>query len=160
MYELRCQMVAPVSILEAFEVFENPYNLARITPPWLNFRVTSKENVRMREGARIDYAIRWMRLPLRWRTLITEYEPPNSFVDEQEKGPYTRWRHRHTFTEALGGTLVEDVVRYSLPLGLLGVAAHDMVVGRQLRRIFEFRQEALRAIWGGGEVTPPSISVR
>ena len=159
MYELRCQMLAPVSIQEAFELFENPYNLARITPPWLNFRVTSKDKVEMRKDARIEYKIKWMQLPIYWRTRITEYDPPHSFVDEQEAGPYILWRHRHSFTEVDGGTLVDDAVRYQLTLGPLGTAAHRIMVARQLIHIFEFRQESLKAIWGGGELTQPVISV-
>ena len=150
MYELHCQMLAPVSIQEAFAVFENPANLARITPPWLNFQITSKDPVEMRRGAEIEYRIRWLNVPVKWKTVITQYDPPFSFVDEQARGPYTLWRHRHAFREVDGGTLVNDVVRYQLPMGPLGSLAHRLLVARQLKEIFEFRQQALRKIWGGG----------
>ena len=33
-------MAVPVPLERAFAVFENPYNLLRITPPWLNLRIT------------------------------------------------------------------------------------------------------------------------
>ena len=59
MYLLTCHMKAPVSIEEAFKVFESPYNLARITPPWLHFRITTPERVIIRKGAEIDYQNRW-----------------------------------------------------------------------------------------------------
>ena len=159
MYELHCRMVAPVSIQEAFEVFENPHNLARITPPWLNFRVTSSEEIVMRKDVRIEYKIRWMAIPIRWRTRIAEYDPPYSFVDEQEHGPYVLWRHRHTFMQLETGTLVDDIVRYQPPMGPLGSLVHDWLITRQLKEIFRFRHEALRGIWGGGECEPPVISV-
>ena len=146
-YTLDTHMVAPVSVHEAFAVFENPYNLARITPPWLGFRVTSKEKVTMRQGVEIAYRIRWMGLPVRWKTVITEYAPPYSFVDEQAAGPYRLWRHRHTFQPLEHGTLVSDHVDYILPLGFLGRLAHRLLVRRQLERIFAFRGRALAAIW-------------
>jgi hypothetical protein len=37
MSRLKCSMAAPVSLRDAFAFFENPHNLARITPRWLNF---------------------------------------------------------------------------------------------------------------------------
>jgi ligand-binding SRPBCC domain-containing protein len=146
-YTLDTRMLAPVSLHEAFAVFEDPYNLARITPPWLAFRVTSQARVTMRRGAEITYRIRWLGLPVSWRTVITEYNPPYSFVDEQAAGPYRLWRHRHTFQPGAHGTLVADHVDYILPWGFLGRLLHRLLVRRQLERIFAFRQRALAAIW-------------
>jgi hypothetical protein len=97
-YTLQCEMNSGRTLRETFAIFEDPYNLAKITPPWLNFRVTSSERVQMRKGAEIQYVIRWFRLPIRWKTRITEYDPPHKFVDEQERGPYALWRDHHTFT--------------------------------------------------------------
>lgn len=147
-YSLRCELLAPLRISRVFEAFENPYNLAIITPPWLNFQVTSDERVVMKEGAEIRYRFRWLGLPMAWKTIITEYRPPYSFVDEQARGPYPLWRHRHTFEETSEGTLVRDRVDYALPLGPLGRAAHAAVVGAQLRKIFAYRQEKMDELFG------------
>ncbi len=132
----------PVPVQEAFTFFENPYNLAKITPPWLRFRVLT-EGLVMREGVEIDYTIRWLGLPLKWKTIISEYKPPFFFVDEQAKGPYTPWRHRHEFHPAEGGTLVTDAIDYVLPLGPAGRLAHSLVVRRQLEHILEYRRRTL-----------------
>ncbi len=142
-YTLECEMLAPVSVREAFEIFQDPRNLARITPPWLHFRITSPGEVQMRQGAEISYHIRWAGIPLSWKTRITEYEPPFFFVDEQVRGPYRLWRHRHTFHPTEGGTLVGDRVEYALPFGWLGRFVHRLWVRKQLRRIFDYRQAAL-----------------
>lgn len=146
-FVLRCSMVTEAKLADVFRVFENPYNLAKITPPWLNFHVVTPD-VEMRRGALIDYTIRWMGLPMNWRTLISEYEAPRAFVDEQLKGPYTVWRHLHTFDETDRGTRIMDQVRYVLPLGPLGRAAHTVMVERQLKGIFRFRQRALAPMLG------------
>lgn len=155
-------MVAPVSVQEAFEVFEDPRNLARITPPWLNFRITTPEPIVMKKDAVFDYTIRWLGIPIGWRTLITEYEPPFLFVDEQTQGPYTLWRHRHTFHPSEEGTLVSDDVDYILPFGFLGGIAHRLAVGNQLKSIFRFRQSALNQMMCGGKArwTDPVITER
>ncbi len=135
-------MIAPVSVQEAFAVFEDPYNLAKITPAWLHFRILNRD-LRMRLGAEIDYELRWLGIPLRWKTRIVEYEPPFQFVDEALKSPYLLWRHRHEFRPLLEGTAISDLVEYALPYGILGDLAHSVVVRRQLERIFDHRQRAV-----------------
>ena len=148
-YRLEREMLVPVSLQEAFAFFENPHNLARITPPWLNFRITSPRPIRMRKGTEISYQIRWLGLPLNWKTVITEYEPPFFFVDEQGSGPYAYWHHRHQFKPSQHGALVSDKLDYALPLGLLGQLAHRVTVRRQLNEIFDYRQKALAEILTG-----------
>jgi ligand-binding SRPBCC domain-containing protein len=156
-YLLTCELVAPVSVEQAFAVFENPYNLSRVTPPWLNFKIAA-EGLTMRRGVEIEYRLRWLGLPLAWKTVISEYDPPRLFVDEALRSPYRYWRHRHTFAVVPGGTLVADHVAYALPLGALGRAAHAMVVSRQLMGIFRFRQAAIGEMLGGmTSVREPSI---
>jgi ligand-binding SRPBCC domain-containing protein len=153
-------MTAPVPLEQAFAIFEDPYSLAKLTPPWLNFRVSGDEKVAMRAGAEICYRIRWMGLPIRWKTRITGYDPPHGFVDEQERGPYVSWRHQHFLEETAGGTKISDLVTYRLPLGPLGAAAHAVIVKRQLLGIFRFRQRAVSEMLGVSGVTfdEPSIS--
>ncbi|MBK9167741.1 MAG: SRPBCC family protein [Bryobacterales bacterium] len=147
-YVLRCEMFAPVPVEEAFAVFQNPYNLAAITPPWLGFKVL-RDDLTMRKGLEIDYTIRWMGIGMRWKTLITDYNPPYFFIDEQARGPYSMWRHKHTFESVAGGTKVSDEVVYRLPLGPLGDIAHWAMVDRQLRQIFGYRQKTLPGLIGG-----------
>lgn len=146
-YRLRCTLLAPLGAREVFKVFEDARNLARITPPWLNFQVLTGA-VAMRPGAEIDYVIRWLGLPMRWKTLITAYEPPRFFEDRQLEGPYALWHHRHDFFETPAGTVVSDCVDYKLPLGPLGRIAHAVTVRRQLLQIFRFRQAAMPELLG------------
>ncbi len=97
----------------------------------------------MRKGAEIEYNIRWLGLPMHWKTLISNYDPPHSFVDEQVQGPYALWIHHHTFEETAAGTKVGDHVEYALPFGKLGEIAHAVIVKRQLDAIFQFRQREI-----------------
>jgi hypothetical protein len=127
---------------EVFAFFADPANLARITPPWLGFRLRTPDPV-MAAGTVLDYRLRWLGVPVGWRTYVREYDPPARFVDVQVRGPYDRWEHRHLFLEDGGGTWVEDRVTYRLPLGPLGRLVHALAVRRQLAAIWAYRRARL-----------------
>jgi len=139
-----------------FAFFEAPENLVRLTPAWLGFHILTPSPVTMGVGALIDYTIRWLGIPVRWRTLITAYDPPLRFVDEQIKGPYSLWHHSHTFEEVSGGTQMVDEVHFSLPFGFLGDIAHGLVVRRQLEQIFDYRSVVIDQLLRGDKGTIPS----
>lgn len=133
----------PHPISDVFPFFAAAENLAKLTPPELGFRIRSELPIVMRTGALIDYTIRLYGLPLRWRTEITHWDPPHSFVDIQLSGPYAKWEHTHTFLEERGGTTMTDRVVYALPFGVMGRIAEPLV-RRQLKRIFEYREVSLQ----------------
>jgi ligand-binding SRPBCC domain-containing protein len=129
---------------EVFPFFSEARNLETLTPAWLRFEVLTPGPIVMRSGTLIDYRIRVHGLPIRWRTQITEWEPPHRFVDVQLRGPYTLWHHKHTFEEDNGGTLCVDQVQYR-PRG--GVLIHWLFVRRDVERIFKFRQRKLMELF-------------
>jgi ligand-binding SRPBCC domain-containing protein len=134
------------SLPEVFEFFSRPENLARITPPSLGFVILTPSPIEMKAGTSIDYTIRIAGIPLRWRTLISIYDPPNCFVDEQLKGPYAYWRHTHRFSSVEGGTMIHDQIRYAIPFGLFGALARRLFVRRNLDRIFSYRKVIIEKI--------------
>ncbi|MCC6678398.1 MAG: SRPBCC family protein [Phycisphaerales bacterium] len=146
---LESQVWLPVSRAEVFGFFADARNLEDLTPPWLNFRILTPGEIEMKEGARIDYRIRLRGLPLRWRTLITAWEPPLRFVDEQIRGPYRLWRHEHRFMEQDGGTLCTDRVEYRVALDAL---VHARMVRPELERIFAYRRGRMIGRFGGPAV--------
>jgi hypothetical protein len=99
----------------------------------------------MKVGALIDYRIKIHGIPVGWRTEITEWDPPHAFTDEQLRGPYRKWIHRHRFEEAEGGTRVTDHVEYAAPGGRLVEA---LFVRRDVERIFDHRTVRLLDIFG------------
>lgn len=127
---------------EVFTFFAEAENLERITPPALRFEIVSTVPIEMGEGTLIDYRLHLLGVPFRWKTVILQWEPGVRFVDEQLKGPYSRWVHEHTFRDADGGTIVSDTVHYRLPLYPLGEIAYPLVRW-QLERIFAFRHRRI-----------------
>ena len=128
---------------EVFAVFSDASNLDALTPPFLRFQILTPMPVELRVGAQLDYQLSLFGVPVRWRTRISDWQPQERFVDEQESGPYAFWRHTHEFEAREGSTLMRDVVDYSEPFGPVGTVAHVLFVRRTLDRIFDFRRDAI-----------------
>jgi len=140
-HTLDAEVIAPGSLEDVFRFFQDPANLARITPPSMGFQIVSTDR-NMRRGLEIEYRVRVFGLNLPWKSLISAYNPPHMFVDEALVSRYQLWRHRHEFRETTRGTVVTDHVDYALPMSAPGEIAHPMVRA-QLNQIFSFRQKAL-----------------
>jgi hypothetical protein len=130
---------------EVFAFFSDAVNLAALTPPALSFTLRSAPP-RVERGSTIAYALRLHGLPIRWKTLIAQWDPPRRFVDVQLRGPYRLWRHVHDFRPVEGGVEVLDRVDYLIPFAPFGEVASRRVA-REIRQIFDYRREALARLF-------------
>lgn len=131
-----------------FAFFADAANLERLTPDFLRFQIETPSPIEMCAGTRIDYRLSLMGLPVRWRTRISSWEPPQRFSDDQERGPYALWHHVHEFEAEGDRTRMRDRVDYRLPLGPLGTLAHALWVRRTLERIFDYRRRVVEELFG------------
>jgi ligand-binding SRPBCC domain-containing protein len=146
-YRLIAQQFTSQPREQIFEFFSDAWQLEAITPPWLHFEVLTPAPIVISQGTLIDYRLRLRGIPLRWQSIISVWEPPHRFVDEQMRGPYRRWHHEHIFEEQAAGTLCRDIVDYEVPGGAL---INWLLVERDIRKIFAFRQEKLRELLAAG----------
>src|SRR3954451_3206387 len=72
-----------------FPFFADARNLEAITPPLLRFRLLTPEPISMGPGTFLQYALQIHRMPVRWDTLIQEWDPPH-----QGGGPAVAVRRR------------------------------------------------------------------
>ena len=143
LYTLESNQFINKPIEEVFQFFSKPENLSVITPAKLGFKILSPNPIKMGVGRLIDYNIYLMGIPIHWKTLITDYEPPNMFVDQQIKGPYAMWHHTHTFHKVKGGVEIKDRVVYSIPFGFLGRLLNYLWIKRDLNNIFLHRKKVI-----------------
>ena len=146
-YELKVTQFLEFPIEKVFHFFSNAKNLERITPTNLHFVIKTPLPICMKQGTIIDFGLRIRGIPTKWSSLISSYNPPNSFIDEQIKGPYLTWNHTHIFKEENGGTTIVDKVKYSIPFGLLGRIINYLWVKKDLEAIFNYRSKTIKQIF-------------
>jgi ligand-binding SRPBCC domain-containing protein len=141
----------PLTLTQAWDFFSNPANLAQITPPEMQFVVTSKyHGPRMYAGQIITYRVSPLPLlRLSWMTEITQVKEGEYFIDEQRFGPYDLWHHQHHFKEVEGGVEMTDIVHYKLPWYMGGSLSNALFVRKKLEGIFDFRRKKVEELFGG-----------
>lgn len=158
----------PVELVFAF--FANPMNLPHMLPPQGRARL---EDVRIEPpptrpvapdparrllsvaagvGTEIlisFYPVPWIPTRMSWMARIVEFAWNSHFVDEQARGPFRTFRHRHgtvaEMREGREGTLVADQIDFALPWGWAGKAGEPLV-RRQLQKSFAYRHKRLPEI--------------
>lgn len=148
-YQLYREQQLACDIDMAWQFFSSPMNLSRITPKDMGFTVVSDvQKEPIYKGMIIDYTVSpILRIPLKWRTRITQVDELKSFTDFQVQGPYKYWNHFHEFIPNEGGVLMKDTVDYELPSGILGNIAHRIFVKKKLQAIFDFRYRVLEQLF-------------
>jgi ligand-binding SRPBCC domain-containing protein len=154
----------PVDLVFAF--FANPSNLLHLVPDELETQIL---DVRLKpapprppaspllrhfpsevagEGSEIEISFKplgWAP-KVKWTARITEFVWNSHFCDDQVKGPFRTFHHRHEVREevrdGVRGTVVTDIVDYQPPFGVLGMLGNP-VVKRQLAHRFAHRQAML-----------------
>ena len=138
------EQFVPSDMETVFEFFSRPENLEKITPSSMGFNIITPKPIEMKDGAIIDYTVKILGVPVRWRTMITSYKKNEFFVDEQLKGPYTYWHHKHTFKQVEGGVLIIDEIIYALPIQAFIKIVHPLIIKPQLNKIFDFRFQFIK----------------
>lgn len=87
-------------------------------------------------------------IKLNWMTEITHVQDKQYFVDEQRFGPYALWHHQHHFKEIEGGVLMNDILNYAIPYGVIGRLSNSLLVGKQIKKIFAYRENAINEMFG------------
>jgi len=148
LYDLMRVQHLPVALETAWQFFTDPYNLLKITPAWLDFRIVSGSGARLYPGMIISFRVTPLaRLSYLWVTEVTQVNAPYFFVDEMRFGPYRFWHHQHRFTPNANGVSVEDTIHYAVKGGPVGRFLNRVWVRPKLNEIFAFRSRTLATLF-------------
>ncbi len=149
LYQLRAKQGLTMTKAEAWDFLSDPKNLKTITPEHMGFHILSGGQRKMFPGQIIQYKVSpFPGFTTKWVTEITHVKEGEYFVDEQRFGPYALWHHKHFISEVPGGVVMEDVIDYKIPMGILGQLAHPILVKGQLKKIFAHRESTLNRLFG------------
>lgn len=144
-YQLETKQKIRASIDEVWDFISNPKNLQKITPDYMGFEILGKSLPdQMYEGIIIRYTVKpLLGIPMTWVTEITHIRDKEYFVDEQKVGPYALWHHQHQIKPVEDGVEMSDIVTYQPPFGFLGRIANALIIKKQLKEIFSYREKAV-----------------
>jgi len=115
------------------------YALTLLMPPFPPVRIVSRSGG-IEAGSSVELRIG----PLPWIAQHSAYEPNHLFVDQQIRGPFARWIHRHQFEDLGGKTRLTDRVEYRLPGGAFVNAALGWLVNLALHQTFRHRHKVTK----------------
>jgi ligand-binding SRPBCC domain-containing protein len=166
---------------EIFAFLANPGNLPSLMPAWQDVRIETTVIVPPPAppgrpnpilvtgvGSRLTLSfLPFAHAPVRlhWQAEISEFVWNHHFCDRQLRGPFAFWKHCHYVRSAVQDgtdvTLVADDVEYELPGGFAGRLAHGLFPGKQIERMFAYRQSRLAGLFptaaGEASQSPPHI---
>ncbi|MEA2339894.1 MAG: hypothetical protein QOE82_3901 [Thermoanaerobaculia bacterium] len=126
-----------------FGFHELPDAFRRLLSPGEKIRVIQTAPS-LNVGSRTIVEIRIAFVYVRFESLHTAYDPPRKFEDQQVRGPFKRWSHRHIVEPHPDGAILIDDIEYTPPFGLLGRLADPIVIKPRLRKVFAFRHRVTR----------------
>jgi uncharacterized protein len=128
----------PVSADELFTWHNTPGALERLTPPWESVAVTEQEP--LKEGSRTIFYLKIGFIKIKWMAKHTDYLENRRFTDSQVRGPFSLWRHTHTFIpESENSCFLEDRIQYRLIFHPISTLLAGAFVARKLEKMFAYR---------------------
>ena len=135
----------PASTAEVFDWHEREGAFQRLQPPWERVELVEFEGIRDGHQAVLNVWAPWKR---KWVAVHHGFVPGVQFCDRQEQGPFASWDHTHRVEPSArdGGdtAVMHDDVRYEMPLGPLGLAAHGLFARKKIQQLFAHRHAVLR----------------
>ena len=133
---------APIS--KVFQWHSRDGAIQRLTPPWAPLHLVSRKGKGIDKGVEVRFRIKIFGIPMFWEAKHVDFKENELFRDRQTKGPFAFWEHSHLFeSQAEDVTVMQDQVRFSLPLGVLSLPFYGYAQ-KELARMFSYRHEVLK----------------
>jgi len=134
----------PVSAEALFAWHERPGAFERLTPGFQPARVLARSGG-ITDGSRVTLAVPVGPATTTWEMEHVGYRRGLEFRDVQRRGPFAAWEHVHRMEPQTDGTSVlEDTIRYALPLPPFGALVADAFTRASLERLLAWRHALTR----------------
>ncbi len=127
----------------AFQWHKNNGAFQRLTPPWEDLTLISKEGDF--EDLRVHLKIKKFGVPINWMAQHYDVIENKEFKDRQIKGPFKHWEHTHTF-DALSDDRIKmvDSINCSLPLKWISHLAQGWQIKKDISKMLLYRHQILK----------------
>lgn len=92
--------------------------------------------------------VTWEGKPFGFKTHLTtkimEMRSPEYFRDEQQKGPFQKFKHQHFFETTENGTLMRDEMEFEAPFWIFGKMVAVLVIKNYLTNFLKTRNSLLK----------------
>jgi ligand-binding SRPBCC domain-containing protein len=134
--------------LDPPEAFDVSLNIDAHTASLMRSReqATSSAGQTLGLGDEVTWRARHLGLPWTMTSRIIEWDRPRRFVDQQQQGPFAEFRHEHLFERNASGTRMTDRIQFTAPMGVIGVLAEKVLLGRYMRKLIATRNEYLAGL--------------
>ena len=102
-------------------------------------------------GEFVTWQAKHFGLRLQLTTLITGYNLPAFFTDEQVKGAFSSFKHEHSFEAFEGETIMKDVFDFKSPFGVLGKIFNALVLTGYMKALLITRNQTIKTYAENGE---------
>jgi ligand-binding SRPBCC domain-containing protein len=89
--------------------------------------------------------------PQMHESYVTQYEPPSFFQDTMGRGRFKRYQHDHSFYEMNDRTVLNEKIRFTMPLGFVGHIVGKFVLVPYLSKRLRRRLSLLKRVAENGK---------
>ena len=136
LFTIKSKFDLPLSCLFQWHLRNGAFE--RLNPPWRPLYIISKKGSIDNEGIVIVKMPIIKDFGIKWKIKHKYYIDNKSFTDVQIKGFFHHWEHQHNFLDSNTKSILEDSIKYSLPLGQIG-NIFSSIVDNNLTHIFKYR---------------------
>lgn len=131
----------PTSVEELFAWHTRMGAFERLNPPWNPVTVLSSSGG-IKDGAQVRVRAGIPPFTFTWELEHSGYRENEQFIDSQVKGPFSHWKHTHSFIpKAAASSQIVDAINLRAPIANILVLP---LLKRELTRVFNYRAQVLQ----------------
>jgi ligand-binding SRPBCC domain-containing protein len=129
---------------EVYEYLTAPSQQPFLLEPAIRVEVLSPDGP-FKRGDEMHFNMTRFGLSQSIRFRVEDVLPGSRLTYRQSEGVFTAWNHTMKFEDhSENSTLVTDIVDYSVPMGLFGFVADDLIIKSDMSRILRQRLHKAR----------------